>query len=477
METNLEKTGPGSAKAVDSLRDTRHRVTWIEVGLIVLLIMAGVGLAFIAIHWSFKLALLVILVIVGSLIVIKRPEIGLNLIILAIPLEDFNKIGDLGSISLIKLLTLGVLGAYLIHHFVINQEEKFINPTQNVNIIALLLAVLVSYFAALDPNTAISHILKFVRMAAFYFLVINIVRSKAILQRVVWTMIITGIFSAGYGVYEYYFTPEALMDMRISGTHDDPMSFSYSLVVLLPLIWCLIARKRRLVLRVLLIAVGFLFSYAIVLSGTRSGILAAIGVLAWIALRQRRTIILNTLVIFVIAAFSLFFMPEQVKNRLGLTAITDKAALSSSERRITYYTFGLDLFMHNPILGTGLGGFTQAYSHSEYQYLRTGDDVDRIAHNMYLEIGTGAGLVGLIPFFLILLTPLIGLQSTIHKLRSGSLPELAKMIQISLTAFIFIGFFSSSQYDKPLWLIIGLATAIIEIAKTENQTALLAMAE
>jgi O-antigen ligase len=469
MDTNLDAKSPGSTRAVLIQNISPFKITWIGISLFGLFLLAGIGLAFVAVHWSFKIALLLLVVIAGSLVVVKRPEIGLLMVVAAIPLEDFNSIGDLGSISLMKLLSIGVLGAYLIHHFFINPDEKFVYTPQNFFIVGLLFAVLVSYFVAVDPETAISQTYKLLRMVVFYFLIINIVRSQAILQRVIWVMVITGIFSAGYGLYEYYLSPAALIDNRVSGTLDDPMSFSYSIVILLPLVWYLITRNQKVIARLLLLAVAAQFSYAIILSGTRSGILAAIGALVWIALRQKRTIVINTAVIVVFFFLGLVFMPDTIKTRLGLTTEADKGAQSSTERRLTYATFGVELFLQNPIIGLGLGGFRHAYSHSEYQYFRTADDVDRIAHNMYMELATGAGLLGLVPFVLIMVTPIYRLQISINKLRSGHLAELAKMVQVSLVAFLFIGFFASSQYDKPLWLIIGLATAIPEIVKHELQ--------
>jgi O-antigen ligase len=220
---------------------------------------------------------------------------------------------------------------------------------------------------------------------------------------------------------------------------------------------------------VFLTIAGVIFLCAIVLSGTRSAMGIAAGMLIWIALREKRPIISISLVsLLLIATF--FLLPYQVKSRLGLTPDVDKAAQTSNERRETYYQFGPQLFLENPFTGIGLEGFAYEYSMSNYRYLRGDEGENRIAHNMYLEFAIGTGLLGLIPFLLIVASAWIGLQRAIQDAPSELLRDLAKMTQISLTAYLFIGLFSSTQYDKLLWLVIGIAAITPLLLKLQTDT-------
>lgn len=438
---------------------------WLEIVLLGLLAVSGVVLAFVSVHWSFLVAVLSIVVIAGGLAILKRPEIGLLVVVFAIPLEDFNQFPGLGTLSVIKLLSLGLFAAYVVHYITFGQREGLVHVPQNVYISLFMLAVLASDMVAIDPANAIDKTFKLVRMVSFYFLVINIVRSRSSLHRVLWTMIVAGFLSAVYGLYQYYITPEALEpDMRVSGTIDDPVSFSHAIVILLPLVWYMLTHQSNLAARLFLAIAGLTFLLGILLSGARSGMMAAAGALLLLALREKRPLINITLVALLIAG-SLILMPEHIKRRVGLSYEIDKAAQFSSERRETYYTFGLQLFLENPIIGTGMGGFAEAYSRSEYRFMRSEGDVKRIAHNMYLEIATGTGLLGLLPFLSILFVSLANLQRVLGCSQLGTLCDLAKMIRISLSAFMFVGLFSSSQYDKPLWLLIGLASIIPVLAR------------
>jgi putative inorganic carbon (hco3(-)) transporter len=442
----------------------------IELGILGVVLIAGIGLSFLAVQVSFLYAFLAIFILVGGLIVVRRPELGLLMIVVLIPFEDLNRVVEIGPFSIIKLLSAAVFAAYAFNYFVLNPGQKFVSIPQNFYLAFLVLAALVSNLVAINPDFAISMTLKLLRMVAFYFLVINIVRTKDSLIRVIWAMLAAGVASAGYGLYEYFFRPDLLQDMRVSGPLDDPIGFSYTMVILLPLAWHMFTQSKNLILKLAIAAVGGLFLYAIILSGTRSGLMAAGLVIVLIALRLKRPV-LNIFIAIALLVVGFILLPEQVQSRLGITAEIDRAAETSSERRLTYAIYGLNLFLEHPFTGVGLGGFTESYSFSEFQHLRGSEDVKRAAHNMYIEIGTGTGLLGLIPFLLFVITPLIGLEHVLRNSRYKTLHSTTKMLQISLFAFLFIGLFSSSQYDKPLWLLLGLCSVVPIIAKQENETA------
>jgi hypothetical protein len=46
---------------------------------------------------------------------------------------------------------------------------------------------------------------------------------------------------------------------------------------------------------------------------------------------------------------------------------------------------------------------------------------------------------------------------------------MAQPVQASLLTFLLVGFFSSSQYDKPLWLLISLAVVVPLLVKQEHR--------
>jgi O-antigen ligase len=453
-----------------SSRKSPPAANLVDLCLVGAFILVGVGLAFISVYWSFALAALIMIALVAGWFMVHQPEIGLLAVIFVIPFEDFNQPAALGPFSIAKIIGVAAIAAYAVHYFISGEERKLVNAPQNIYVFLLLAAVVVSDLVAIDPEYAIDKTFKLVRVMAFYFLVINVIRTRASLHRVFWVLIITGLISASYGLYEYYFTPEVLDDLRITGTYDDPLGLAYAMAALLPIVWYLFKYNTQPIVRILLAFAGLVFLYSLILTGARSGILIAIVVMILIALREKHAVLYIAIVSLLIA-IGLLIMPVSVQTRLGLITGVDTSAEASAgastERRATYTPYAIQLFLENPLIGSGLGGFAQRYSQSEFRFLRGEEDVRRVAHNMYLEFAVGTGLLGLIPFIMLLVSAMLGLQGAISEKTSSLYRDMAQTIQASLLTFLLVGFFSSSQYDKPLWLLIGLAVVVPLLIKQE----------
>ncbi|RPJ42351.1 MAG: hypothetical protein EHM21_12930, partial [Chloroflexi bacterium] len=187
---DVQQAGMTLAQRLTHPGKGRSRLGWMEIAILATLVLFGVGLAFVLVYQSYKVAFLMLFGLVGAVAFFIRPEIGLLAIVFAIPLEDFNQVSSVGSLSILKLLSLGVLVAYLVHYAGSSREEKLVNVSENVYILLLLLALLISDMVALDPSTAVAMTLKLARMAILYFLVINIVRSQSTVRHIFWVMVI-----------------------------------------------------------------------------------------------------------------------------------------------------------------------------------------------------------------------------------------------------------------------------------------------
>ena len=471
MNAEIRSDGIRPVQANGSFRDSPPVLSWFMLGLVGMFITVGVGLAFISVYWSFALATLLLFSLVAGWFMVHQPEIGLLAIIFVIPFEDFNQPAALGPFSIAKIIGVAAIAAYAIHYLISGEERKFVNAPQNIYIFLLLATVVVSDIVAIDPDYAVDKTFKLVRVMAFYFLVINVVRTRASMHRVLWVLVVTGLISASFGLYEYYFTPEVLDDLRITGTYDDPLGLAYAMAALLPIVWYLLKHNSKPVVRIFFAITGLIFLYCLMLTGARSGILIALVVMILIALREKHAVLYITILSLIIMV-GLLVMPVSVQTRLGLITGADTSAEASAEasteRRSTYTPYAIQLFLEKPLIGFGLGGFAESYSQSEYRFLRSEEDVRRVAHNMYLEFAVGTGLLGLIPFIMLLVSAMLGLQRAIWGAPSSLYRDLAQTIQASLLTFLLVGFFSSSQYDKPLWLLISLAVVVPLLIKEEN---------
>ncbi len=429
----------------------------LAIGLLVSTIIVSVGLAYVLVNISPVLALVGVLAIPTGLLLVTRPDLGLLLIVFAIPLEDFNKFG--GGISALKLLSIVVFGGMVVHFLIFRRKDSLVGAPQNWLISFFVLAVILSGFVAIDIFRTLDRTIKLLRVLSLYLVVINVVQSKRDLNRLLWAFLLGGFLSALYGILD-----PAQQGTRFVGTLGQTNLFAVSMVPRLPLALCLLSVEKGRLKQILLLVILSVIAYALTLTGSRGGLLATGLALILFALVQENKAVW-LIMIGLIALGGLIAMPLEMKQRIGLVSSSSGQDLgNSTDRRETYQIYGWQLWQQHPILGIGLDGFTEAYTHSDYRFLQK-NRTKRVAHNTYLEIAVGTGLLGLIPFISLFALSLFKTWKY-----SGFRNRYPYLASISAGLFAaqggyFLGIlFGSRQYEKTLWLLIALVVVIQNIA-------------
>lgn len=444
--------------------DYLHNRLW-PIGLVVGTILVSISLAYVLVGISPALAILGVLAIPVGILLVVRPDLGLLLVVFVIPLEDFNDLGG-GSVSALKLVSIVVFGGAIIHFLIFRRRDSLVGAPQNWLVFFLLLAAILSIFVSISPSRTISSVQKFMRLLALYLIVINILRSEKDLKLLVWVFIIAGFLSALYGLLN----PEQASNGRFSGTMENPNAFALVMNPRLPLALCLVKLEKSTLKRIFLLVMIGVLAYGIVLAGSRGGLLSAgLGLFLFAFLQKNRIAWLFLVGLIVVAGLTV--MPEDMKKRVGLVEATvDEHLGNDTTRRESYQVFGLQLWQQHPILGIGWGGFNEAYSQSpEYRFLQT-DQKTRAAHNSYLEILVGMGLVGFIPFI-----SLVGLSLFMAWKYAGYRDRYPVLGNISVgllagQASYFLGIlFLSKEFDKTLWLLIALVVVLHTLIKAAER--------
>jgi O-antigen ligase len=147
----------------------------------------------------------------------------------------------------------------------------------------------------------------------------------------------------------------------------------------------------------------------IVCTQSRSGLVGLIVSLVVLAFFSRSTIKVAKIVA-VLAVAAMPFATLQYINRMNTMAGGEDFQSSASDR-ITLWRAGLHVFADNPLVGTGFMTFPEAKMKYEdrFQYLddnfresifRT--DNKKVAHNTYIQLLSDCGLIGALPFLLLL---------------------------------------------------------------------------
>jgi O-antigen ligase len=419
-------------------------------GVIVSSIIIAIASSYILVNISPVFALASLLAIPAVILFFFKPEIGLMMLILILPLEELNVSGGFSAIKMISVI---VFGCAILNYIIYRPHEPLVRSPQNGLILLFILVALVSVFVAIDPGRVLERMTKLLRVVALYFFTLNLIRSEKYLRLGLWLFVIGALLSTLYG----FFDP-AQVGQRFEGALGQPNGYALTMTPRIPIALALIMIEKKLWKKILLAIMIAFISYGIILSGSRGGLLSVSLALILFTLFQKNKLVWIAVasLIFIIG---ISIMPENIKMRIGLTQASSGVEVdNSTDRRLTYQVYGMDLFKQNPVLGIGLDGFAEAYARSEYRFLVRTRDL-RVAHNTYLEIATGTGIMGLIPFIGILLSALAlawKYSQNIYWRISPELVILSTSIFAALGGYYLGMMFGSRQYEKTFWLLLAL---------------------
>ena len=284
-----------------------------------------------------------------------------------------------------------------------------------------------------------------------------------------------GLLAACFTIAQSYtnrvtFTGRAGSD--ISGNLNNTASI---LVTIIPIAFYLVRSPSHKAWRILGMAYIVLATGATIATISRTAIVLLVLVLlaeAWLTLRTPagRAWLLSAMLLGLLMA-GMYSISENVTSRLKtlmptlLTFInTDMEDVSGGSMvisRSVIYRVGFKIFEDHPILGVGLDNFRRYYP--AYQYEIRGLDRSLAGptgpHSIYLAFLVDLGIIGLALLLLALL-------ATYHRLWRGlklfsgdkNSPEfqLAIALTFSFSVQVIYGFASTVQYEKLVWVLIGL---------------------
>ena len=184
--------------------------------------------------------------------------------------------------------------------------------------------------------------------------------------------------------------------------------------------------------------------------------------------RGRRLLTFVAIVAVVVgaAAAATAFAPQSAVHRLTHWEKTGSG-------RSDLWTIGMRMVEDKPLLGVGGGNFQVASIH---YLLKPGAivrdeyiiDSPKEAHNMYLEVLSELGVIGLGIFLSILGYCLLCLLRAIRLARARGLAELellSRGLLVALVSMLAAMFFSSQTFNKELYLLLATTVALLAIVK------------
>lgn len=358
-------------------------------------------------------------------------------------------------------------------------------------------------FIAPDAGEAREALFRYAQLFLLFFIITNIAgESDLLLDQAIVAFTASMAVSSMIGLAEYFLPAlsiesddpalvqgsiGAIIDRdsldgveikRITGGLGDSNWFSYTLVSVLPLNIYLFHRYARPLARSLILAAGALQSVCVVLSFTRSAMMA-LAVAIFVLLLRRRLPLKPLLLAAGIGLAALF-----VWNPPGLQRVysVDYAKVGSTPLRTWMLHGGVALILERPVTGYGYNQYgpnfvrwlgsqpgldeaVEAWENEFFRLVAVGEERAEwvMPHNTLLQVWIEFGLFGMLAFtgFLWALLRDLG---TSRRLGTPAQVELADCLLAAILSFLVCAMFGHLLLLKVVWILGGLSAALCRVS-------------
>jgi putative inorganic carbon (hco3(-)) transporter len=256
---------------------------------------------------------------------------------------------------------------------------------------------------------------------------------------------------------------------RLSGTTNNvggnPNGLASIVAITFPIIFFFYRYFQNKFVRLLLIACLPLLLITLILTGSRSGLLATIVAISICVLFRTKYKVAGVIVMLI--AFGLIWSQMGDIHKQRYLSMVDETAQGreSAEGRLDHINRAISMFIEKPLFGYGIGNYREASWNLKNEGL--------VSHDFYTEVLVELGAIGAIIYFLFIFSifkNLIKIKNIYKsKGRENEYPLLiANILEVILiTQFVFSIFSGGLSYY--IWYLLGgVSVALLRIVSKDN---------
>lgn len=337
-------------------------------------------------------------------------------------------------------------------------------------IFAVLIGMVRSVFQGAQIEGVASLAQRFAAVTLFYFLISYVITSRRELDLLFLSIILGCVFCTIAALLGVGYTTESFRGNRYSGFGADPNQFAFNLNLAIPMGFALYFSRRSQLRKIFYLGSVAVCFAGLVVALSRAAYVSLAGMWGlWLVLMRQLTLGRVVLPALVLAAGLGLFASQAFFDRLGSMSQEGYEESGSMQLRVVVAKNSLVAFATNPIAGVGFG---QLPAWAFERDPRSG--VHNVIHSAYLMVGAELGLMGLIPFIAMLTYAWRDYHRVWRASRAGPLREDAELRELGMRSALlevaFFGVLIGSLFQptinhKGLWLMLGLSTAVVEIAR------------
>lgn len=428
------------------------------------------------------LALGVPIALIGAIILVMQPFLGISALVFFSHLDSIEKLlfGFL-PLSGFKALTVGTLAVTMMT--AVQRRDWIASALRDpVVVCALLFGLLgtVSFLQAGERGVALTEMRKLASLLVLLLMIVFLVDTPRRVNVMMWILIVTSLLSAMILMTDTFLgthlvaTSDAATTaetsegfVRSSGASDQNPTTAASML-LVGVVMALVHAAESPRLRLALLAAAGIGTMALMLSFARSAAIAYAIVVICLAWRYRNARFAPLAAFGAVVALigMIPFVPEQYWQRLG--TIFGGGGDWTLGRRLSYNLIGIQLFAEHPVFGIGPGNFAERFNDPEFRYYPGRTLLGRELHNMYLSVLTQYGLAGAAVFYGMLGAALVGLRRVLRRPASETMRIWALGLGLGFTAYLIASLFLPNEYTKYTWVLSGISAALYRVNEKER---------
>jgi probable O-glycosylation ligase (exosortase A-associated) len=251
------------------------------------------------------------------------------------------------------------------------------------------------------------------------------------------------------------------------GFMSDNNSFALVLNMALPLLVGIALVEKEKVLRVAAWAMAGLSMLTILFTFSRGGLLTLCIVVPLLVWRSKQRLLVTAMLAVGVAGFLYLTadgFTDAYLNRAS--TISNYEEDRSAMGRLAAWNTSWRVFLDYPL--TGVGPNNLQVVHASYS---PEPDRFRVSHNAYLQLLAECGFPALLLFLGALATTLLGLQTLRVETERAWAETYARMLQISILAFLVGSVFLNTAYTELIYELMGLSVSLMVIASSAEEPA------
>lgn len=396
----------------------------------------------------------------------QKEHFAFWMVCLYLMLQYFDPLRIYGSLSGLPMDKVSVGLALLT--LPMDPHRRWVRDSTNVWITLFAVVIVISCTFATYPSISWDNWFKFFNWYAIYFLIINIVTTQERFFIFLAIFLVANFKLSFFGARTWAARGFSFTSWGLEGPpgfFQNSSDFSSEMLMFAPIAFELALFVKSYVRRVTywFLMLGAVTGAMTVLGASSRGSQVALAVQgAWIAIERKLK--LRVLVgMAVLAGLGYALLPAAEKLRF-----TNVGTDNTSIQRLAYWKAGLKMIEHHPILGVGYFNFAPVYASHATDKLWHG--VAQLPHNIFIQVGTDAGLIGL-GIFLVLIYRNLRITREIrracreHETAPAFAASIARGLALTTWGFVIAGQFNTVSYYPFLWINLALTVSLANIVR------------